>query len=93
MSSHVNEETALDRLHRLQLRQREITLENNLEQLNKDFDVLIEGASKNNPKDLFGRTSQNKVVNIRNLDSSYIGKIVKVRTKEAHQNSFVCEVI
>lgn len=93
MSSHVNEEIALDRLHRLQLRQREISLENNLEQLNKNFDVLVEGRSKNNPKDLFGRTSQNKVVNIRNLDPSYIGKIVKVRTKEAHQNSFVGELI
>ena len=89
IKTHVSDEIAKDRLQRLQLRQREITLENNKKDISKTFPILIEGNSKNNPSDLFGRTTQNKVVNIKNLQSEFIGQIVNVQIQEAHQNSFV----
>jgi len=91
MSSHIDDDIALDRLHRLQSRQREISLENNLKQLNKSYKVLIENASRNNPKELFGRTSQNKAIYIKDLNKKYIGKIVDITKIEAFQNSFIGE--
>ena len=89
IKTHVSDEIAKDRLQRLQLRQREITLENNKKDISKTFPILIEGNSKNNPSDLFGRTTQNKVVNIKNLQSEFIGQIVNVQIQEAYQNSLV----
>ena len=89
MDFHVPDQIASNRLLRLQERQREISLESNTKDINRTYEVLIEGISKNNPDDLFGRTTHNKVVNIRNLDKSYIGKMINVNIKEAFQNSLV----
>ena len=52
-----------------------ITLKRNLEKVGKIFDVLIEGFSKQNQNDLFGRTTTNKVVNIKNLDEKILEKL------------------
>jgi tRNA-2-methylthio-N6-dimethylallyladenosine synthase len=92
MTNHVADNIALDRLHHLQMRQREISLENNTKQLNKSYEVLIENKSKNNPNELFGRTSQNKAVYVKNVGEEYIGEIVKVTKIEAFQNSFIGEL-
>ncbi len=93
MKSHVPDNVASERLHILQARQKEITLKKNLECLGKIENVLIEGFSKQNQNDLFGRTSTNKVVNIKNLDESHIGKIINVKIIEAMQNSLIGEKI
>ena len=92
MSNHVSDDIALDRLHLLQTRQREISLENNIKQLKKSYKVLVENQSKNNPNELFGRTSQNKAVYIKNISEEYIGKIIEVTKTEAFQNSFIGEL-
>ena len=92
MDFHVSDEIASDRLYTLQKKQREITLENNIKDINKTYEVLIEGISKNNSDDLFGRTTHNKVVNIKNLDKNFVGKIINVKIKEAFQNSLVGEI-
>ena len=42
--------------------QRELSLQSNRKDVGKEFEVLLEGQSKRNDKQLFGRTSQNKVV-------------------------------
>lgn len=42
--------------------QRELSLQSNRNDVGKEFEVLVEGQSKRNDKQLFGRTSQNKVV-------------------------------
>lgn len=42
--------------------QRELSLQSNRKDVGKEFEVLVEGQSKRNDKQLFGRTSQNKVV-------------------------------
>ncbi len=93
MDFHVPDKIASNRLLRLQERQREISLESNIKDVNRTYEVLIEGISKNNPDDLFGRTTHNKVVNIRNLDKSYIGKMINVNIKEAFQNSLVGAIL
>lgn len=92
MNSHINEDIALDRLHLLQSRQKEISLDNNLKQVNKSYEVLIENESKNNPNEFFGRTSQNKAVYIKDIGKEYIGQIIRVTKKQAFQNSFIGEL-
>ena len=42
--------------------QRELSLQSNRNDVGKELEVLVEGQSKRNDKQLFGRTSQNKVV-------------------------------
>ena len=92
MDVHVSDEIASDRLYKLQKKQKEISLENNIQHISKAYEVLVEGVSKNNSDDLFGRTTHNKVVNIRNLDRSFVGKMVNVKIKEAFQNSLIGEI-
>jgi len=89
MTNHVSDQVATERLKRLQSFQRNITFESNKRDINKTFPILIEGNSRNNPSDLFGRTTQNKVVNVKNLETEFIGEIVDVEIQEAHQNSLV----
>ena len=42
--------------------QNQLSEESNLRDIGKEFEVLIEGFSKRSREQLFGRTSQNKVV-------------------------------
>lgn len=44
----------------------------------REFDVLVEGFSKRSREQLFGRTSQNKVV-VFDKGNHHIGDIVRVR--------------
>ncbi len=58
-----------------------ITYENNQFLLNKEFDILVEGVSKNNDEMYTGRTNTNKIVVFKANDKD-IGQIVKVKIKE-----------
>jgi tRNA-2-methylthio-N6-dimethylallyladenosine synthase len=56
-------EIAVARLERLQLRQREITLEMNRELVGRPVEVLVEGPSRTDATRRMGRTAHNNVVN------------------------------
>lgn len=62
LPDNVAEEVKIERLNRMIALQQEISLENNSGDIGKRFSVLVEGESKRNPEELFGRTSQGKVV-------------------------------
>jgi len=57
----VPEEVKKQRLQRLVDLHRKNSFESNLRDVGKTFEVLIEGSSKKNEKDLYGRTDHNKV--------------------------------
>jgi tRNA-2-methylthio-N6-dimethylallyladenosine synthase len=57
----VPEEVKGRRLQEIIDQQQQLSLESNLRDLGKSFEVLVEGFSKRSNKFLFGRTSQNKV--------------------------------
>lgn len=57
----VTPETKTRRLNEIIEIQNKMSLESNEKDLNKIFEVLIEGVSKRNSEELFGRTSGNKV--------------------------------
>ena len=58
----VPEEVKIERLNRMIALQNELSAENNRRDVGKTFEVLAEGVSKRSREQLFGRTSQNKVV-------------------------------
>lgn len=61
---------------------------NSLEEINqnylgKEYEVLVEGVSKNNSETLTGRNSQNKVI-VFDGDKELIGKMIKVKITSQH---------
>ena len=62
MKDDVPEQEKIRRLNEVIALQNELSLESNRHDVGKEFTVLVEGASKRSEEQLFGRTSQNKVV-------------------------------
>ncbi|MDE6379089.1 MAG: tRNA (N6-isopentenyl adenosine(37)-C2)-methylthiotransferase MiaB [Muribaculaceae bacterium] len=62
LPDNVPEEVKVERLNRMIALQNELSLESNRRDVGKEFEVLVEGTSKRSADELFGRTSQNKVV-------------------------------
>ena len=82
LPDNVPEEVKIERLNRMIDLQNKLSLRNNLKDIGKVFEVLVEGKSKRNPDEHFGRTSQNKVVVFPKGDTKP-GDFVKVLVKEA----------
>lgn len=91
MKGQIDEQVKIDRLNYIQELQAKITQEKNSEDKGKFFDVLIEGMSKRGNM-FFGRTRQNKVVNLEISSKIGIGDIVEVKIIESLKHSFVGEV-
>lgn len=62
LPDNVEENVKIERLNRMIALQNILSLESNLQDVGREFEVLIEGRSKRSADELFGRTSQNKVV-------------------------------
>lgn len=62
MTDDVAEEVKTNRLEEIIALQQQLSLESNKKDIGKIFEVLVEGTSKRSAEQLFGRTSQNKVV-------------------------------
>ena len=62
--------------------QNQLSEESNKRDIGKVFEVLIEGFSKRSREQLFGRTSQNKVV-IFDKKNYRVGQFIKVRINRA----------
>lgn len=73
----VDESTKIRRLNEMIALQNELSRTQNAKDVGKTFKVLIEGRSKRSADQLFGRTSQNKVV-IFDRDTHKVGQTVNV---------------
>lgn len=78
----VSEEVKLRRLNEMIALQNELSAESYRKDIGKEFEVLVEGVSKRSREQLFGRTSQNKVV-VFDRGVHHIGDLVRVRVTEA----------
>ena len=78
----VPEEVKLARLNEMIALQNELSAQSYHNDIGKTFEVLVEGVSKRSRDQLFGRTSQNKVV-VFDRGNHHIGDLVNVRIKEA----------
>lgn len=61
MKDDIPDKLKTERLTQIINLQNELSLQSNRHDIGKSFEVLVEGASKRNPAELVGRTSQNKV--------------------------------
>ncbi len=82
MPDNVPEEVKIERLNRMISLQNELSAESNRRDIGKEFEVLAEGVSKRSVDELFGRTSQNKVVVFPRGDHK-AGDFVRVRVTSA----------
>lgn len=78
----VPEPVKIERLNRMIALQNELSLASNQADVGKIFEVLVEGRSKRSATDLYGRTSQNKVV-VFAAGSARRGDFVRVRVLSA----------
>ncbi len=74
--------------------QNRLSLESNLRDIGKKFEILIESESKKTDKDWMGRTSQNKVVVFpKNQTAHKPGDYVWIQVKECTQATLIGEII
>lgn len=79
-------ETKKQRLHNLQIRINQLASAVSRAMVGKTEIILVEGPSKKDPSELFGRTENNRIVNFRG-DRSLIGNLVKIKITRALPNS------
>ena len=88
----IDENTKKERLTKIINLQNKISKERNLAEINKTFEVLVEGYSKKSDSDLFGRTQQNKVVVFPNIGYT-VGDLVLVKIVSATSATLIGEAI
>lgn len=91
MKDDVPEDVKSRRLSEIIDLQSQLSFESNKKDLNKIFEVLVEGTSKRSDKQVYGRNSQNKVI-IFNGDKSMIGKLVNVKVINFTQATLMGEL-
>lgn len=82
LEDNVPEEVKVRRLQEMIDLQNKLSEESNLRDIGKVFEVLIEGYSKRSREQLFGRTSQNKVV-IFDKKNFHVGQFIRVKIQRA----------
>ncbi|MEA4935240.1 MAG: tRNA (N6-isopentenyl adenosine(37)-C2)-methylthiotransferase MiaB [Paludibacter sp.] len=92
LPDNVPEEVKIRRLNEIIALQNEISNQSNQNDIGKEFEVLVEGFSKRSKEQLFGRTSQNKVV-IFPREGRRIGEYIKVRIQSASSATLFGEVL
>ncbi len=88
----VPEEIKIERLNRMIKLQNKISLKNNKADIDKTFEVLVEGYSKRSKEMLFGRTEQNKVV-VFPAQNNKAGDFVNVKIIDATSATLKGEII
>jgi len=92
LPDNIPEEVKLRRLAEIIDLQNELSNESNQRDLGKTFEVLVEGFSKRSKEQLFGRTSQNKVVIFPRLGRR-IGETIKVKVTSSSSATLFGEVM
>jgi tRNA-2-methylthio-N6-dimethylallyladenosine synthase len=92
LPDNVPEEVKIRRLNEIIALQNEVSNQSNQNDVGKVFEVLVEGFSKRSKEQLFGRTSQNKVV-IFPREGRRIGEFIRVRIVSASSATLIGEVV
>ena len=92
MKDDVPDEVKTARLNEIIALQNELSLESNRQDVGHEFEVLVEGESKRSDAQLFGRTSQNKVV-VFDRGNVQIGDYVRVRVTDCSSATLHGELI
>jgi len=92
LPDNISEEEKLRRLAEIIEIQRELTNQKNQLDIGRTFEVLVEGFSKKSKEQLFGRTSQNKVVIFPRIGRR-IGETIQVHVLSASSAALIGEVV
>jgi tRNA-2-methylthio-N6-dimethylallyladenosine synthase len=92
MPDNVPEEVKIRRLNEIIAVQNELSLASNQNDIGKTFEVMVEGFSKRSKEQLFGRTSQNKVVIFPRVNRK-IGEFIHVRILSVSSATLIGEVV
>ena len=92
LPDNVPEDVKIRRLNEIIALQNELSLESNLQDVGKEYEILVEGYSKRSHEQLYGRTSQYKTVIIPR-EGHHIGELVKVRILSATSATLQGEVL
>ena len=92
LPDNIDEETKGRRLQELIDLQIGWSLESNRKDIGKTFEVLGEGVSKKSPDEMFGRSSQNKVI-VFPSTSTRIGEFVQVKVKDCTSATLIGELV
>jgi tRNA-2-methylthio-N6-dimethylallyladenosine synthase len=90
LPDHIDEAIKSERLSHILRLQEVITFKKNMKMQGQELEILVEGMSETDDKNLTGRTLTNKIVNFRG-DPDDIGNIVMIKVKEARQHSLYGE--
>ncbi len=82
LADDVPEEVKINRLNEMIALQNELSAQSNHNCIGKEYEVLLEGVSKRSREQLFGKTSQNKVV-VLDRGTHHVGEKVWVRINES----------
>lgn len=88
----IPEEVKTRRLQEIIELQGQLSQQSNLKDIGKTFEVLAEGTSKKSKEELFGRTSQNKVV-VFPKGNHAPGDLIQVKITAATQATLIGELI
>ena len=88
----VPEDVKIGRLNRMIALQNELSLQSNLKDVGKIFEVLVEGRSKRSADEMCGRTSQNKMV-VFPKGVAKTGDFVKVKINSASSATLKGEIM
>ncbi len=92
LPDNISEEVKIRRLNEIIALQNELSHESNKNDIGKTFEVLVEGFSKRSREQLFGRTSQNKVV-IFPREGRRIGETIRVKINSVSSATLIGEVV
>ncbi len=92
LEDDISEEVKTRRLEEIIALQGEIALENNQQEIGKEYEVLIEGVSHRRKDQLFGRNSQNKVIVFDKRDYQP-GAYIKVRVTHCTAATLIGEPV
>lgn len=92
LPDHTPQETKLARLHRLQAQINQQSRKISQQMVDSMQRILMEGISKKNSTEFFGRTDNNRVVNL-SCNPDLIGHFVTVQITEARSHTLRGEII
>ena len=92
MPDDVPDSVKTARLNEIIALQNTLSAESNARDVGKEFEILVEGTSKRSDRQLFGRTSQNKVV-VFDRGECRIGDYVRVRVTASSSATLQGELI
>ena len=92
MPDDVPDSVKTARLNEIIALQNTLSAESNARDVGKEFEILVEGTSKRSDRQLFGRTSQNKVV-VFDRGECRIGDYVRVRVTASSSATLQGELV